>query len=143
MEYTDYNTLSDGLNYIYMQMDSSDGWCLGKITYMANDIANEWRSCDFDEAMGMFVFDYDCSTGGFIEASFDLTSDKSICYDDSPPTSYPTSYCFILYLFLIFVCRMIASDTILFLVGFVWFGDWLRVVTKKYKFLTHIYLFFV
>ena len=79
------------LQYIYMGISSSDAWCLDKIRFLMNDVTNEWKTCDFGDWMAGVWLDTDCSAnGGFDSITFDISSSDSICYDDEPPTSYPT-----------------------------------------------------
>ena len=89
VSYTD-NNLGD-LEYIYMGISSSDAWCLDKITFLMNDVKNEWKTCDFASWMGRLPLDTDCDlNGGLDSITFGISSSDSICYDDEPPTSYPT-----------------------------------------------------
>ena len=81
------------MGYIYFGLPSSDGWGLDKVTFLMNDMTNEWRTCEFGNIMGRLAFDTDCSgNGGFDSVTFDISSPDSICYDADPPTSYPTGF---------------------------------------------------
>ena len=90
--FVSYNDKNIGdLRYIYMGLSSTDAWCLGKITFLMNDVTNEWKSCDFTSWIGILPIDTDCSiNGGFESITFDISSSDSVCYDDDPPSLFPT-----------------------------------------------------
>lgn len=86
--YTDLN-IGD-LGYISFITSSSDGWGVATVKFLMNDATNEWRTCEFGN-MGYLSIAGDCSeAGAVLKVSFDIASSESICYDDNPPTQYPT-----------------------------------------------------
>ena len=110
--------------YIYMAISHTDAWCLDTITFLMNDVTNEWRQCEFSSLMGRMVLDTDCSAnGGFESVAFDVASSDSVCYDADPPTLYPTSMCFFcrcdrIALFLVFLVFLFDFVFFFFLLTF-------------------------